>query len=291
MRAEFEEKSYEQHLVFSLVHGRPLFFSPGQVLENILGFDVALRTTDRDFWNMFPTVMSWWRSIFFGYYPGTRLSRELWDHFEATIEDWPKFKFNCFIQAKRPSRMLRSDAAEYSSWRCTYFRYDTMPHQQQALQSLAQRTLGTAIVVYACPAFHTFAELTAAIKDRDLVKKSNFCEVEKLNGHKRYSFTRPGNEGFAHSDPIPVESRPFEQALDALQERDAARSNMDFLMETGETIGDVAENLGPLYQPFTAIANLLSQKIDGNLAKALAKIHAFEFVCNVQLLIGYEPPT
>lgn len=288
MYAEFEEKTYEQHLTSELVHSRRLFFPPGQVLENIVGFDVALRTSNHHFWKLFPRMYPWWRRMFFMHPQGVHLRHEWWQELEDEIEHFPKFKFNCFIQAKRPNRMVRSDAAEYASWNEPYFRYDTFLSQQQALERLAQKTSGKAVVAYACPAFHTYGELWAAINSGQLVKQSNFCEIAKLNGHGRYSFVSSGNLGIAHSDPTPIESRPFEEVLESLHNQAPRQSNSAFLTETAEAIVGASEQLGSLRETYTSLATTLFQDADSKLAKSLAKIYAFQFVCNVQLLIGYE---
>lgn len=220
--------------------------------------------------------------------PGVQLRHEWWQELEHEIEHFPKFKFNCFIQAKRPNRMVRSDAAEYASWSKPYFRYDTFPSQQQALESLAQKTSGTAIVVYACPAFHTYSELWASINSGKLAQESNFCEIAKLNGHGRYSFDAPGNYGIAHSEPTPIESRSFEQALEYLQNQGPRQSNSAFLAETADVIASASEQLGNLRETYSSLSETLFKQEDSKLAKSLAKIYAFQFVCNVQLLIGYE---
>jgi hypothetical protein len=288
MYAEFEGKTYEQNLTNELVYNRRLIFPPGQVLENIVGFDVALRTSNHYFWKLFPRIYPWWRRILFMNPPGTHLQHEWWRELEHEIEYFPKFKFNCFIQAKRPNRMVRSNAAEYSSWKRPYFRYDTFACQQHALESLALNTSGQAIVVYACPAFHTYNKLWAAISSGQLVEKSNFCEVAKLYEHGRYSFVTPGNAGIAHSKPVPIESKPFNQALEELKNQTPRQRNVTFLAETAETIEVASEKLGELRYTFSALANSLFQEADSKLAKSLAKIFAFQFVCNVQLLIGYE---
>jgi hypothetical protein len=291
MRAEFEEKIYEQHLTSELVHSRRLFFPPGQVLENIVGFDVALRTSNHTFWKHFPRMYRWWHRMFFMHPPGTYLRGEWWQALENEIECFPKFKFNCFIQAKRPNRMTRSTAPEYSSWKKPYFRYDTFHSQQQALESLAQNTTGKAIVVYACPAFHTYKELWNAINIGKLVSQSNFCEIAKLNGHSRYTFASSGNIGIAHSEPSPIESKSFEQALEELYNQAPRLSNSAFLTETAEMISIASEQLGELHETYMSLSETLFKEADSKLARSLAKIYAFQFVCNVQLLIGYEGQT
>ncbi|KVC94967.1 hypothetical protein WI77_10820 [Burkholderia ubonensis] len=230
----------------------------------------------------------WWHRMPFMYPPGVELRHDWWQELEREIEHFPKFKFNCFIQAKRPNRMIRSDAAEYPSWKRPYFRYDTFSSQQRALDSLAHKTSGRAVVVYACPAFHTYRELWAAIQSGELVKHSNFCEIAKLNGHARYSFVSPGSSGTAHSEPTPIESQPFEQALDALQDQNHQGSNLAFLSETAEAVTGASEQLGTLRETYDVLSGTLFQDANSKLAKSLAKIYAFQFVCNVQLLIGYE---
>lgn len=288
MRAQFEEKTYEQYLTSELVHSRGLFFPPGQVLENIVGFDVALRTSNTTFWKLFPHMNPWWRRMLFAHPPGTRIRQEWWQELEYEIEHFPRFKFNCFVQAKRPCRMVRPDAAEYSSWSSPYFRYDTFTSQQQALESIAENTTGQAIVVYACPAFHTTKELWAGVNAGLLVKQSNFCEVAKLIGHSRYSFVSSGSAGIAHSEPKPIESKPFEQAIEALHNQDPRQSNAAFLADTARTIDSAAGQLGELHETFTSMVNALFQETDSQVARSLATIYAFQFVCNVQLLIGHE---
>lgn len=288
MLAEFEEKPYEQHLTSELIHGRRLFFPPGQVLENIVGFDVAIRTSDRRFWRLFPHMRSWWHSMLFLPPPGTRLDNQWWSQLEDEVQHFPRYKFNCFIQAKRPERMVRSDAAEYSTWNSRYFRYDAFLSQQQALEVLARNVSAKAIVVYASPSFHTYHELWVAISASQLVAESNFCEVAQMSGHSRYSYVDSGNAGFAHSDGTPIESTPFSEALDALEAEEPQQSNLEFIQLTSAAVDTAAEELGPLSEAYRAMVDKLFQDTDVPLAKHLARIYAFQYVCNVRLLLGYE---
>ena len=288
MHAEFEEKTFEQLLTSELVNGRSLFFPPGQVLEEIVGFDVALRTSNRSLWRLFPHMYPWWCNMLSLSPPGISPRHAWWQELERGVEQFPKFKFNCFIQAKRPNYMVRSDAAEYSSWNKPYFRFDTYAHQQKALESLALRTTGKAVVVYACPAFCTYRALWAAVSASHVVTQTNFCEAERLKGHARYSYVAAGNKGFAHSDPTPVESMPFEQALAQIANQVPAQSNLVFLASTATVIHAAAENLGPLFETYLSIVNGIFPDVDSKLAQDLARIYAFQFVCSVKLLIGYE---
>jgi hypothetical protein len=287
VRAEFEEKTYEQYLTVELARDRP-FFSPGQVFEHVVGFDVAIRTSDRRFWRHFPHMYPWWRYVL-GSAPGGVVPVSVWWHeLEEDLERFPKFKFNCFLQVKRPNRMVRADAAEYESWSAPYFRYDTRGHQQKALELLAQRTNGNAIVAYAAAAFHRFQDLWSAVSDRQVVHRSNFCEVEKLNGHTRYSYAAAGSAGIAHSDPMPIESVPFEQALEQLNGQEPAQSNLAFLKQTAELIDDAAERMGPLFLTYKKIVAELTRDVDSKVARSLSQVYAFEFVGGLKLLIAYE---
>ena len=288
MLAEFEEKPYEQHLTFELIHGRRLFFPPGEVLENIVGFDVALRTSHRRFWRFFPHLRPWWHLMSFRHPPGIRLDNQWWSELEDEVRQFPRYKFNCFIQAKRPERMVRSDAAEYSTWNSRYFRYDAFLSQQHALQALAQNVSAKAVVVYASPAFHTYRELWAAISTSQLVAESNFCEVTRMSGHSRYSYIDSGNAGFAHSDGTPIKSTPFSEALETLEAGVPQQSNLEFLQATSVVVDAAAEELGPLYDVYRSMVDKLFQDTDVQLAKHLARIYAFQYVCNVRHLLGYE---
>jgi hypothetical protein len=292
--AEFEEKTYEQHLTFELIGGRNLFFPPGQVLEGKIGFDVALLTKNRSFWKNFPNVWGpWWYEILFHYPPGTGIPRKLWQELQRNIEYFPKFKFNCFIQAKRPEYMIGFHASEYSSWNKPYFRYDLNSSQQNALEFLAQETNKKALVIYACPTFYTLSDYWKIQPQKEgLIRNSNFCEVEKLKGnppHHRYSFTEPGNKGVAHSDPEPIESIPLDQALEELQRQEPSDSNLAFLSRTAELTHSASERLGNLGEAYSLIERNFSQITEGlgPLAKALGRIQAFQLVSNVNLLIGY----
>ena len=72
MYSEFEEKTYESSLINELVRTKRIF-SPGQVLENIVGFDVALRTNNNDLWRLFPHISPMWQRWLFMYPHGIAL--------------------------------------------------------------------------------------------------------------------------------------------------------------------------------------------------------------------------
>lgn len=286
MHAQFEEKTYEQWLTSELVHGRR-FFAPGQVLENIVGFDVALRTKKGVFWRLFAHIHARSPRLLHLEPTGSCLSHKWWTELERELETFPKFKFNCFIQVKRPHRMIRRNSSEYSTWNRAYFRYETSSNQQRALEYLAGKVSGKAAVVYACPAFHKNDELWRAYEQCNLIEQSNFCDVEKLCGHVRYSFVSAGNLGYAHSEPTVVESAPFDKTLEALQNQEHRGSNLSFLLETAQLLEEASEQLGTGLRLYKKVAGTIFRDAGSGVADALGKIFAFEFVSKIRLLIGY----
>ncbi len=85
---------------------------------------------------------------------------EVWEEFERIINDrdFPKFKFNIFIQYKRPEYIQSPRGTEYKDWGEPYFRYNILQHQQDILVQLEKNAGENAIVVYASPAFYRIKE-------------------------------------------------------------------------------------------------------------------------------------
>lgn len=93
---QFEEKEYELALYNQLGRNTWRLWPPGQVLESYLGIDLALLLNDPFLWNLrgFARPLK-------GFSPW----HKLWPIFQS--KQWqrsrlPRFRCNCFIQAKRP---------------------------------------------------------------------------------------------------------------------------------------------------------------------------------------------
>jgi len=288
MLAEFEEKQYEQHLNNALLKDKRLLFPPGQVLEGYLGFDAALFTTHPKFWKHFPFLYKkyfwFWKKI----PKGTALPKELWQEFEYLIEDLPRFKFNAFIQHKRPEYMSVSRAAEWTSWNSPYYRYKLIPHQQDALSRL-EKTIGNkGVVVYACPAFHTMKEFWAAVEQEKIVDKSNFCQAGKLDNHQVYTFKSPGNYGIAHSEPEKIESYDLSRRLEELTRSEPATTNKEHLSDLGEVLHSVLIEIEELSEIYHRIFMFLTKESkDIEIVNSLSRIYAFRFITNTDIFIGY----
>ena len=170
MRCEFEERQFEQYLNMELVGKRKILYVPGLLFEKTLGIDAAIFSKNPKFWGLWspywkmPPFMRWWK-------PGVYLDKNLWDlgEEELTNGTFPKFKFNLFIQHKRPVYIKSPLGREYRYWNLPYFRYDLTTHQQIILGKLEQNVTSNAIVVYACPAFWKFQELWKFFSKRKLI--------------------------------------------------------------------------------------------------------------------------
>lgn len=288
MQAEFEEKQYEQHLNLELLKGSNLLFPPGQYLENTVGFDAALFTVHPKFWKNFPNLYKWRHWLLHSAPKGISLPLELWQLIEDSIEDFPKFRFNAFIQHKRPEYMKRSDASEWRSWNSSYYRYRLMSHQQDALCKIDRVIGNDGVVVYACPAFHKTSELWDAIEKRKLIEFSNFCQVRRLTGHNTFTYREPGNFGIAHSEPEQIESEIFLAKMTRLSELQPAESNRDHLVCLSEKIDSVMLETPVYAQQYKKItSSMLSNLGQMPIASSLIKIDVFRFLTRTQVLIGY----
>lgn len=289
MLAEFEEKQYEQHLNNALLKDKRLLFPPGQVLESHLGFDAALYTIHPKFWRHFPCLYErffwFWKRV----PKGTCLPKELWNELEEVIEEnLPKFKFNAFIQHKRPEYLSVPKSAEWSSWNSPYYRYKLIPHQQNALSKLESAIGNNGVVVYACPAFHTWKEFWAAVEHEEIIDKSNFCQAGKLDNHKVYTFQSPGSYGIAHSEPEKIESYDLSIRLEELSQSEPSVSNMKHLVSLGDSIHSVLIEVQELSKIYNEIIEFLTQGYkDIKIFITLSRIYAFRFLTNTDIFIGY----
>ena len=208
MRAEFREKTYEAYFLAELARRTSILYAPDQLDEAFLGFDGAffLPVAELRPWLPYTRRRRW--ELLAGF-PVSAI-----DHFADELNDrLPPFRFNLFVQYKRPHYMMRASAAEWPSWSRPYYRYDTTPHQQELLERVALSAGRRAATVYAAPAFWTSKSLFEFAKTNSIDASSNIVSVGLLNGHGRFSFSDSGNFGIAHSEPVNIESPAFERIL------------------------------------------------------------------------------
>ncbi|MEH8130340.1 hypothetical protein [Aeromonas veronii] len=290
MLSEFEEKQYEQHLNIELLQGSNLIFPPGQHLENVLGFDAALFTRNKNFWRHFLSGHPWYRRLFRPYLSGMYFPLDTYELEDAFNNDFPHFKFNVFIQHKRPERMVKDTATEWGSWNQEYYRYKILDHQQATLEILEQSVGNQGVVTYASPAFHTMQEFWSVHKSQSFIQNSNFCQPSKLINHKAYTYISPGTIGIAHSKPESVESKHLLNELERLSKTEINEDlkNTDFVSSSCELI---EKSLKP-QDKYITLYNEIVKDLDEyqpespKLLRDLYRLSAFKFVTGTNLYFG-----
>jgi hypothetical protein len=243
--AEFEEKTYESPLYGQLERANPFVYSPGQVLENSVGFDAGLRATN----------MVLWQTVGYSAPPdGTLLASIAWPagwgpHNPKSA--FPDVRLNLFLQAKRPfyhktkPRLLKTlDGVNTPLWA-----FDIVEHQQKLLQVLAEKTQGTAHVAYASAVFHTNAALFAHMKGGTIVENSTFPSAMALQGHDKWYYWSPGAAGAANPNPEIIQEAPFLDRIRTLarQAKRYERDDLSWLDVTARNVIEVAyTSEGPL---------------------------------------------
>jgi hypothetical protein len=209
MQIEFKEKPYEKYFAAEIARLTNVSFSPDQCDEEFLGFDDAFRLPTWFFRRWLPHVhLRRWSRL-----NGISV-RELDDIVGEFSRRMPPFRFNLFVQYKRPEYLSRKSAQEWSCWDAPYFRYETTPHQQDLLEELERQSRGRAATVYASPAFWKADDLWSSVTAQSVIGNSNIANVTKLRGHSRFTYITHGNFGKGHSDPVDLESPTIERVIE-----------------------------------------------------------------------------
>lgn len=194
MRSEFEEKEYESLLYHELEQNCERVWSPGQCLENYIGFDRAEYIKDLEVW----------RKLGYSFCGGRSLAEheleKLWSRLGVKRE-MPDFKFNLFIQVKRSHSVVRlpSSLKYLRIHNRQWYKFSVDKHQQLILEELSDEFNRMALVIYAAPIFNTVKELYTYEINNDIVDNSVFCEARKLHNHKELLYNK--NEQIACSKP------------------------------------------------------------------------------------------
>lgn len=216
--AEFEEKEYEAPL-YRQLSADSRVWSPGQVLEQHVGFDQALYSRMNIVWAVNGLT---------NHRPGLALSRYPWFRRaflpKIASRTAPNFRLNLFIQAKRPEWGKRLPAAIRNlglSAGC-FFKFSIDENQQAVLGRLAARTASKALIVYASAAFHTLNDLYRYTRMGAVPQYSTFPPARVLAGHKSWYYQKPGAEGVAASSPVLITEKPLlaqiQMAIDETRE-------------------------------------------------------------------------
>jgi hypothetical protein len=220
MKIDFKEKTFEKYFSHEVARLTNITFSPDQCDENFLGFDDA-------FWLPLPWMIA--RAPFVRKSRWARMNGIDKKTFEKMGERFasrmPPFRFNLFVQYKRPDFLKTRGAGEWEHWHCPYYRYRITPHQQDVLAKIELQSQGRAATVYASPAFWQADDLWNNVQAGTVIANSNIASVGKLSGHGRYTYTSAGAKGKGHSEATEIESSALNLLISTGLEREALPFN------------------------------------------------------------------
>lgn len=271
MNIEFKEKTFEKYFSSEIARLTNIMFSPDQCDEFVLGFDDAFLLPIPELMRIAPFMR-----------------RRRWSRMRGIlvselnhVGDWisrrlPPFRFNLFVQYKRPDYLKTRGAAQWSDWQQAYYRYRTTPHQQDILEKTEAQSQGRAATIYASPAFWSAADLWTNVEAETIIENSNVASAARLKGHSRYSYVSPGHKGKAHSDTVDIESRPFEELITEGLENDELPLNQH-LKKTATLINEVVQDSDSSAILFERAKSAIGvdQFDEDTIANALGTIEAF----------------
>jgi hypothetical protein len=208
--AEFEEKEFETPLVNQLLTGSRHVWAPGQVFEQYFGIDAAIYACNPFFWRLFGRHQI---------PAGVVLDRLMWapfwhNHGPSRDRHFPKFAVNLLLQTKRPQYLNGVDSElSLRGIKGAYWRFKITPHQQEILERLSTKMGNSAVVSYACAAFHEIRDLYGHIENGTLVENSNFVRASHMRGHAKWTYDEPGCRGVACSEMESIDDPPFAKQL------------------------------------------------------------------------------
>jgi len=210
--ADFEEKTYEVAYDVELSAGAgPSPWAPGQVLEHLVGFDVAASPdASHVLWRVLGAPRPKGLVLLSDHWIGAPGRR-------PANKRLPRDPMSFMVQFKRPE-LIRSHAGkQWSLWRAPYFRFKLDSNQQRTLKRLEINTAGDAMVRYAAPAFSTNQEMDIARISGRVISSSGHVSPATLSGHSVWTYLMAGSVGRAN--PTGDES-PFDRLSDLFSEPD-----------------------------------------------------------------------
>jgi hypothetical protein len=172
--AQFEEKHYEILANIELAgnNGSANIFPPGQVLEGILGFDVASDPRNPAIWKKLGIKKPKGLQLRSSFYP-SRYKRKL-------DPKLPSFLVSLIIQYKRPEYMTRiPKAVRGQGLSAPCYKFRVSEGQHKTLMSLESMVQPDALVRYAAPAFWMISELYSHQHHLKVIKNSFFIVPDK----------------------------------------------------------------------------------------------------------------
>lgn len=272
MDIEFKEKTYEKYFGHELAQLTRATFSPDQCDEATLGFDEAFLLPKEWFYEYGPYVRRRRRERLTGIE-----IKEFNKHGAFVAQHMPPFRFNLFVQFKRPKFLTSPGAKQWPDWKQRYFRYEITSHQQEALERIDAQSYGRAATIYASPAFWEASDLWRHVESEAVVKQSNMADAGKLKGHGHYSYVGPGFVGKGHSESVEIESEPLAQLIDRGLERNEPLPLHQHLKKTAAAIIEATSNSDLVAPAFHRVQTAMGfEKLDPNsLYDALGIIRVF----------------
>ena len=169
IKASFHERQYELAANLELIGPAGAYFAPMQVVEEQVGYDVAL----------IPGHAAIWMQLGIQQIPGG-VSTPLQYETDLTPDvQGPHFKASLFVQYKRPEHMVRRSAREArdrasQGGAIPFFRVRFNPDQHGVLLELEARAGANAVVRYAAPLFHEMNDLWMRQFTRSVLPNSTF---------------------------------------------------------------------------------------------------------------------
>jgi hypothetical protein len=169
MLATFHERQYELAMNLELLSGSGAFFAPMQVVEEALGYDIALVPGEAAIWQHLGIAAG---------PPGTPTAMA-YGQGNAPMPGGPVFSASLFCQYKRPERMIGATAGQRMARSAQggglpYFRVFLDRDQHQVLSDLEQSVGQDAVVRYAAPCFHRIEDLWVRQATRKVAGDSVF---------------------------------------------------------------------------------------------------------------------
>lgn len=239
--AQFEEKQYEVPANIELGLHHPAVFPAGQVLEAVVGYDVAAHQ---------PQNAPIWRLIGVNAPKGLLLIPNLWQRarVQPKAPQLPSTYVSLILQYKRPEYLSKANALQWHKWGTPYFRFSVLQHQQDALTHLETALSARAVVRYSCAAFWKYSQLQGHQAARAVLQQSTFVSPSSLVGHQAWTYKSPGKIGWANPVGQEISTESFSEFWNKAKNRERKKENLfEHLRGLAAELGAPAglENIAP----------------------------------------------
>ncbi len=234
-KCEFEEKQYENAANLELARNSPRVFPPGQVLENILGYDVAAEPGDNKIWELLDICIP----------PGVVLVPNFWEGAPKKPKDknLPSSLVSLIFQYKRPFYISTANGSQWDHWGKPYFRFQIYNNQHRILNILESNLNRSAVVRYASPAFYKYAELEGYQLDQIVLENTGFIAPSDIDYDANvFTYDGPGTNGYANPIEKLVFVEKFKDVYSLLNEKAVEETLVDHINRLGKLTSDALDD-------------------------------------------------